>query len=321
MKTIVTHGVNFHRDDVFAVATVITFLDSEKIKAKVIRTLEPEKYFGKADYIVDTGRKYNPKKGLFDHHQKDGAGRRKNGVPYASFGLVWKEFGKKITGSAYAADWIDRQIVQAIDADDCGMYLYKPVIEDVHPFLFGEYIRTACDVVKGALDNENVTSSKDKKLSKKISSQFDKEFMRLVNVAKDVLRVFIIKSKQKEEIMKVARKAYMKAKDKRIIISDIFIPSSFEEFKAPKYIEPLVFVYPDLRGRWAAKVIPSGGQNFNKRMTFPESWRGKEEDALIKLIGVPDAKFCHNSGFLASAESKEGILAMVKKSFALLKIV
>lgn len=343
MKTIITHGANFHSDDIFAVATLLTLLENGEgaevgvgagakksaEKVKVIRTLEPEEY-GDADYIVDIGKVYDAKKNRFDHHQEGGAGTRANSVPYASFGLVWKKFGKELTGSQYAADWVDRHMVQGIDAMDSGMYLYKPVIDDVYPFLFQEYFQTACDVVKGEIEEgkvsggkelnnkeaDNTTSNKSLSSSKK----FDKEFMRLVNFAKDVLRVYIIKSKQGEKIAKEAKKAYVKAKDKRVIVSDKFIPTRFDEFKAPEYIEPLVSVYPDLRGGWSAKVVPKGGQDYEARMLFPKAWRGKSEEVLRSITGVEDVKFCHNAGFLAIARSKEGALALVNKAFETLKI-
>lgn len=337
MKTIVTHGANFHSDDIFAVATLLTLLENggggevksgtkksgEKIK--VIRTLEPEK-FPEADFIVDTGRIYDAKKNRFDHHQEGGAGARANGVKYASFGLVWKKFGKQLAGSQYAADWIDRHIVQGLDAMDTGLYLYEPVIEDVHPFLFIEYFKSACDVVKGDLSEGGVVGAKvaketkEAKNSLQLAKKFDKEFMRLVNVAKDVLRVYIIKSKQGEKIAKDAKKAYAKSKDKRVIVSDKFIPTRFDEFKAPEYVEPLVFVYPDLRGGWSAKVVPKNSQSYDSRMSFPKAWRGKNGEDLAKVTGVSDAKFCHNGGFLAVAASKEGALALVYKALEILKI-
>ncbi len=325
MKTIVTHGANFHADDIFAVATLLTLLENGKgsgEKIKVVRTLEPEK-FPQADFIVDTGRIYDTKKNRFDHHQEGGAGVRPSGVSYAAFGLVWKKFGKELAGSQFAADWIDRHIVQGLDAMDTGLYLYEPVIEDVHPFLFIEYFKSACDVVKGDLPEEDANGAKEGKEAKKTSQlakKFDKEFMRLVNVAKDVLRVYIIKSKQGEKIAKDAKKAYAKSKDKRVIVSDKFIPTRFDEFKAPEYIEPLVFVYPDLRGGWSAKVVPKNSQSYDSRMSFPKNWRGKSGAELAKLTGVVDAKFCHNGGFLAVADSKEGAIALVYKAIEVLKI-
>jgi len=324
MKTIVTHGANFHSDDIFAVATLITLLEKQAkenglqgtdAKIKIIRTLEPEKFAPlggtlPADYIVDIGKVYKASKGLFDHHQEGGAGKRENGVPYASFGLVWKQFGKELCdGSKVGAEWIDRHIVQGIDAMDNGMYLYTPVLEESHPFLFEDYFSTACDVVKASVgQGAKSSSSADEKA-------FYKEFMRLVEIAKDVLRVYIEKSKGREAIVKDARRAYMKAKDERVIVSDHFIPTRFEEFRAPEFVEPCLFVYPNLRNQWSAKNILKNGQTYDAQFFFPESWRGKSPEELAHITGVPDALFCHNSGFLAVAQSKEGILKMIEVAF------
>ncbi len=333
-KIIVTHSANFHPDDVCAVATLIYMLELEGFsqtakdpakKIKVIRTLEPQKFEDVADFIVDIGGKYNAKKRWFDHHQREGSGVRENGVKYASFGLVWKEFGKKLAGTPYAADWVDRHMVQGIDAMDNGMYIYTPAFDDVTPFLFEDYISTVCDTVKGDSDaarakpvaalTDKASDAVQKKANGALMKEFDNQFMRMVPIAKDALRVFIIKSKQKEKIMKDARAAYEKAADKRVIVSNKYIPTRFEEFKMPKYVEPLIFVYPDLRGGWSAKMVSMGGQTFETRISFPESWRGLRDDEMAKASGVPDAIFCHNSGFLAVAKSKEGALQLVRKTF------
>ncbi len=312
-KLIVTHGVNFHADDLCAVAALIYMLELDGYsqtskdpskKIRVVRTLEPEKY-ADADFIVDIGGVYDPKKGRFDHHQRieGDKGQRPNGIKYASFGLVWKAFGKSLAGSAYAADWVDRHMVQGIDAMDTGTYLFKPLFEDVSPFLFEEYLGSACDAVKGGAEG---TPS---------SANFDKEFMRLIPVAKDALRIYITKSKQKEAIAKRAKAAYAKAKDKRVIISEEYIPTRFDEFTAPEHVEPLVFLYPDLRGNWSAKAVPVGGQSYDSRMLFPESWRGKRDAEVAAASGVPDATFCHLSGFLAVAKSKAGALELIRLAF------
>ena len=94
-KTIVTHSSHFHPDDVCAVAVLHILLDG---KYKLIRTRDME-IAKKADFLLDFGGEYDPKRQRFDHHQQGGAGVRPNGVPYAAFGLVWKEYGEKICGS------------------------------------------------------------------------------------------------------------------------------------------------------------------------------------------------------------------------------
>ena len=84
------------------------FLFKEKI-TEVIRTRD-ESIITQADIVFDVGNIYDPEHGRFDHHQTEGAGTRENGVPYASFGLVWKKYGTQICGSQEIADSIDKKI-------------------------------------------------------------------------------------------------------------------------------------------------------------------------------------------------------------------
>jgi uncharacterized UPF0160 family protein len=94
---LVTHSQNFHLDDVFACAALSLLLKKRGRKFKIVRTRDLkiiEEYKDviknkKNDiFIFDIGGEYDEENNLFDHHQREGAGVRKNGVSYSSFGLV-----------------------------------------------------------------------------------------------------------------------------------------------------------------------------------------------------------------------------------------
>jgi len=126
MKTIATHDGIFHTDDVFAVA-ILKLIYPE---IKIIRSRD-SKEFCKADFKVDIGKIYHPDSGKFDHHQKEFCEIRKNKIPYASAGLIWKHFGEKLTNSKKAFDYIDEKLMQPIDAIDCGVSItQKEIIPD-----------------------------------------------------------------------------------------------------------------------------------------------------------------------------------------------
>lgn len=91
--TIVTHNGSFHADDVFAVATLHLAFPDKNIT--VIRSRDAQKFL-LADFLVDVGGSYDPDNNKFAHHQTGGAGVYDNGIPYASFGLVWKKFGNSV---------------------------------------------------------------------------------------------------------------------------------------------------------------------------------------------------------------------------------
>ena len=75
-----THGAKFHADDLFSTA-LLRLINPD---IQVERGFDvPENFDG---IVYDIGR------GRFDHHQQDKE-IRENGVPYAAFGLLWREFG------------------------------------------------------------------------------------------------------------------------------------------------------------------------------------------------------------------------------------
>jgi len=129
---IATHNKHFHPDDVFAVATLSIFI---KESFKVVRTRNPL-IIKEADYVVDVGGEYDEEKNRFDHHQKGGAGERENGIPYASFGLVWKKYGVSVCGSDEIAKIVEKKIVESTDASDNGVGIIKPIFDGVYPYSY-----------------------------------------------------------------------------------------------------------------------------------------------------------------------------------------
>jgi uncharacterized UPF0160 family protein len=115
-KTIATHNGNFHADDVFSVAALSSIFPNHKlIRTRDLALIE------KADIVLDVGGEYDAEAGRFDHHQRGGAGERDNGIPYSSFGLIWKKYGVEICqGKQEVADSVDTGLVSVIDAIDCG---------------------------------------------------------------------------------------------------------------------------------------------------------------------------------------------------------
>src|SRR4051812_14095548 len=117
---IVTHNGQFHTDELMGVATLKLIYP----EAEIIRT-RTEEIINSADIVLDVGLVYDREKKRFDHHQSEGAGVRENGIPYASFGLVWKEYGKDICGSEEASQVVEEKLVLGIDSIDNGITLSK----------------------------------------------------------------------------------------------------------------------------------------------------------------------------------------------------
>ena len=182
-KIIITHSGSFHADDVFACASLSILLEKKQQPFKIIRTRN-EKIIKTGDFIIDVGGKYNPVKNLFDHHQKEGASKRKNGIPYASFGLVWKKYGPEISNNKIVAQKIDRILIQPIDAGDNGTAYYKPLCGNILPYEFHS--------IFGAYSP-----------SWKENTDLDKLFLKMVMLAKDIIKREIKKNTDSIEMEKI----------------------------------------------------------------------------------------------------------------------
>ncbi|MCX6754213.1 MAG: MYG1 family protein [Candidatus Nomurabacteria bacterium] len=294
-KICVTHDGTFHADDLFATAA-LSILNNGNIK--IIRTRD-RKLIDKGDYIYDVGGESDGSRNLFDHHQKGGAGERANGIPYASFGLVWKQYGEQICGSKEIADRIDQKIAQPIDAIDNGIDISKPIFEGVSPYfadqVFLNYIPTW------------------KESNKNIDKIFKEQVERVVVLLKREIEVVGADIEAANIIMQ----SYKNSTDKRIVIINNDFPRYLYQYTLSKLPEPLYIVLPSGHSTmWKVEAIRVSPGTMENRKLFPESWRGyfNGDSKLKKNTGVVDADFCHKSGFLITALSKEGAIKLAEKA-------
>jgi uncharacterized UPF0160 family protein len=284
---IVTHSGQFHPDDVFSAAVLEKVLG----RIKVIRTRD-QKIIDEGEFVIDVGGRYDPKLGRFDHHQEGGAGKRENGVPYASFGLVWKEFGGKVAGSQSVSDYVDKTLVSYVDAMDNGCGEIRPVMSDVVPYTLGDFIT----------DMNPLGGSK--------SWEYDRAFLKAVSHASVCLTNIVEAGKRIVSAEKIVVDQYERAEDKRLIILDGHYP--WQEI-LNRYKEPLYVVEPSSSGTWEVSCVRDNPNNFVNRKDLPKEWAGKRDKELQDITGVPDAIFCHNQLFVAFAKTKEGALKLAEK--------
>ena len=79
----------------------------------------------------------------------------------------------------------------------------------------------------------------------------------------------------------------------------------------------LYVVYQKSSGAWNVLAMRSDLDSFSSRKALPTAWQGLSGDTLVRVSAVPDAIFCHRSGFLASAKTREGAVALAEKACAL----
>lgn len=294
-KILVTHDGNFHTDDIFATAVISIF---EKGNIKIIRTRDKE-IFKTADYLYDVGGEEKESENKFDHHQKGGAGFRKNGVPYASFGLVWKKFGPKIcNGDLAVVERIDKNIVCPIDAIDNGVDICKNIFEDIFPY----------DVNKIFL-SENPTWKED---FNNLDLIFKKQVSKAIILLKRELKI----AKDDIEGEKILENVCLLAENKNIIILDQNMPRYLYQNFLSKYREPVYIILPSKNNNnWKIEAIRKNEKTMESRKTFPVGWRGElNKEKLAEVSGVDDIVFCHNSGFLCETKTKDGAISLANKA-------
>lgn len=283
----ITHSGTMHADEVFATA----FLDLYFEDIKVLRVPEVSKEFVSDAIIYDIGR------GKFDHHQENSL-IRDNGIKYSSFGLLWREFGKKyleknnILNVKEVFVAFDKELVEGIDAVDNGMF----------PEIVASYkVKTISDIIK--VFNPSIFSDEDE----------NEQFLKAVRFAKEIfietLYNVIGKIKAKVVVDSIIDKT-----EGEILELEEYMPYEEAILTNPKANNILFVVYPSNRGGYAVKTIPKSLEDKTDRFLLPLEWAGLSGEELEKVSGVEGANFCHVGRFIATCKTRDAILKLVEKA-------
>ena len=308
---IVTHSGKFHADDAWAVA-VLNVLYPD---ARIVRTRD-QAIIDTADFSVDVGGVYDPAAGRFDHHQKGFEVARQSGVPYASAGLVWREYGGRCvaalalvhTGHALEeakareiAYGIDADVVQYLDMSDVGMAKSAP----------GGYGLSA--VVSGF----NTTWLDEDRLGYGAAAEEFRlaQFRRAMALLADVMANAVRYRVGALLALELVRQAEVLEGGKLLFLKNGALPwSQVVRKEMPKVL--FVISYSIAEQRHVLHTVPVSPESFDARADLPAAWGGLRDAELAAVTGVPDAGFCHNGLFIASAKSYEGIRAMASLALA-----
>jgi uncharacterized UPF0160 family protein len=288
---IATHDGSFHADEVFAVAT-LQLLGAEEPggagSVEVVRTRDRDLISG-ADLRVDVGFRDDPATGDFDHHQRSFDRARPNGVRYASFGLIWREFGARAcAGDEQVAEAVDATLVQSVDAADSGQRLSELIVDDVHPMTVGSVI--------GGLNarwDETLTPAQERE-----------QFEQALELARGVLSREIASVASARRAVRIVEEAIAAAGDPRLVALPVNAP--WKRALVPAAPEALFVIYPKRQG-FGLEGVPIELGTFELRRQLPAEWAGLEGDELVAVTGVEDAVFCHAKRFLVVARSRTGI--------------
>lgn len=278
MTVVAVHDGSFHADDVFAVAVLrLVFPDSV-----VVRTRDAER-LQEADFRLDVGGAYDPAAGGFDHHQPDFREKRENGIPYATAGLIWKEFASRLSLSPKEVSMIDQRLIQLIDANDSGHTL--PCDEgEIQPFTISRVV----EAFNPMWDEPD--------------RHADTAFDEACQVATQVLQNEIRKARGREKARAIVEDALRNSTGLPYILLEIGVP--WQEIVVERS-NALYVIHPASNGTWRVRAVPARPGSFELRHPLPAEWAGKEGEALITASGVEGATFCHKERFLAGAKTRE----------------
>ena len=224
INTAYTHAGVFHADDVFSTA----LLELMKPDINIERVFEvPEG----AELAFDIGG------GLYDHHQ-EGSEVRENGVPYAAFGLLWRDLGAEFLESEEEAKIFDETFVQSIDnTDNTG---------DPNPLSLAiNTFNPSWDVT----DDGNC-------------------FRQAVEMAVEILVHFKMRTASKLRAVDIVEDARKKSED-GIVVLPVFAP--WQSVLVQDW-NCVFVVFPSNRGGYNLQVIPRYFDTRDPKVPMPESW-------------------------------------------------
>lgn len=266
-----THTGVFHADDVFAAA----LLQIINPNVEVRRISDGNLAFIDDDdetIIFDIGR------GQYDHHQTDKATRpmedgyyvnRSNGevlpIPYCSFGLFWRDYGRLLCPSPKAWKKVDRDLVIGIDRADNGV---------------------AANAIASAIGQFNPAWNDDE-------ANPDLCFESAVSSASVVLGNYIHRANAEAE----AERLVLSSQVFRdcILVLDRYMP--WADTVIEKMPNILFVIHPSNRGGYAVQAVPKEAGSMEKRRLFPTEWLGNPDRSL-------GMTFCHTGNFTLSCETE-----------------
>lgn len=290
----ITHDGDFHADEVFAIATLELVVERNGSELRLRRSRDPQ-LVAAADIRVDIGGEHDPARSSFDHHQSGGAGSRDNGIDYASFGLVWKQFGPALCGDdGELCRRVDRSLVQWVDANDNGQSVAASKLPD-HATAIG----------LGGL----IAAFNPRWNDAQQPEAFDERFAEAVAFARGIIERELGSALALLEARALVREAIDSSADPRVIELDRKLP--WREAVSEDAPSALFVIYPRASD-WGLQAVPVTAGEFDNRLDLPAAWAGLADSELAAVTGVADAIFAHRARFFAAAGSREGVLELAR---------
>lgn len=268
-----THNGSFHADEIFAIAMIRSFQDSQ---ATWVRTRDAAVLAG-CDVVVDVGGVYDVATRRFDHHQKSYTGERSS----AGMVLDWLESDGSVSASLAAE--LRRTYIDHVDAVDTGRHQsdsYSPCVSSV--------VSTLASGARG---------------------EFEEVFEATVGFVQRVVSS-VATALEETELATAAVASAMAAADasgSQVLWFDGYLSWKRAYFELGGAEHPTEFVaFPD-GDRWKLVCIPPQPGSFANKRDLPADWAGLSDAELVSVTGIAGALFCHKNRFIAAFRTRDDV--------------
>lgn len=325
-----THNGIFHCDEILAIFMLQQL--PQYRNTRIVRTRD-ESVLANCDIVVDVGSVFDPKRFRFDHHQKTfqhtlsslrpELSEKWSKVRLSSAGLIYTFFGEQVI----------REILKREKGVDVTDECLRKVYEKLYEFFIQE-IDGIDNGVPQFPDEPVYRISTD--LSSRVgtfNSQWNStdEFDEMAQFEKAKT---LVGAEMTDKVLYYgtvwwpARSIVDEAirnRHKTHSSGEIIELSQMAPWK--QHLYDLEKVY-DIEGKikyclasaapndWRVICVSVTATSFVCRRFLPEPWRGVRDDQLRGIAKCADARFCHATGFIGGAGSREGVLEMAAKSLA-----
>lgn len=300
INEIVTHNGKFHCDEIVSVAMLKIIFP----EASVIRSREEDKISVKEGRIlVDVGKKYDPEKMAFDHHQMT----LRRAIPgstievrYSSLGLIWEHFGYQII-SAIAQD---RNI--RIKDETTMLSVYNQVLKSiVVPIDISDTIGNYNTGKRNQITLQSIVNDFNG------STNNDRKVEVLCNFIKEWVILYIDSNLRNRYLENFFQLDFDRAIENKLpyVILDrcgswirfITAPGNREKYDSIKFV---IFQDPNTEG-WKIQGVPISNLSREVKVKIP-----------VESINNAGISFIHPNQFIAEADSMDAAINLVTSIMA-----
>lgn len=339
-----THDGTFHCDDVTA-CFMLKKLDRFK-NHDIVRTRNPE-LLSQAEIIVDVGAVFDAEKLRLDHHQRSFTETMRDFHPtikttnsykpvrLSSSGLVYAIFGKDFIAKLLLLDSTydnlkeeDKKMVDAvfdkayieffeeIDAIDNGV---EVAVGD--NIVYNYHISSGISNRVARLNPLNKDSSPEERLAlfKRAMELVENEIVEGIQF---LGKLWWPQRQRYSELLLKREQFDPSGQVLKLELDDLLgwrshILDLEKELSIEGTLKYIVYCDDSEASPWRVLCVPVGLKSFVNRLSLKEEWRGKRDEELQKVSGVPDAVFVHMNGFTGGAKTLDGVMSLIRKSLDL----